>query len=405
MTQPILRYKLIKPRLWMRAGGYYFGDPVIAINGQYDNYLPIKCGNDDLGFESFKDLITDYYCKNAGMYGARSQPNQYELRAVLNHKLVNNPRISSNEIKVLPFHVDESDPKGKVTFPINQSEYEKLLLGQSIDNLRYKPAKESWFRKAINSVFQPKTQEQVYHPQPIEVTEKVNKYEVVNDDIVLPISIQTPVIEVKSRDITDEFLTETIELTQTSQSIPTEKVDVYHQTAYTPQTNNSALMAIEKPKVISKPNYLNVIGKSVAYGALAGGLLFLLNSMGKQQAVPQFSTGNNSPTISLVPTPPPDAAIDQIKIKEFDNVAMSYTPQTASVCKDLESPPTESAYESGKNSKWFKIDNAKHNECKISTLMSQLSSITDQRKIQSFKSQFAPQATLHFNQSLAWYAQ
>jgi hypothetical protein len=405
MTQPILRYKLIKPRLWMRAGGYYFGDPVIAINGQYDNYLPIKCGNDDFGFESFKDLITDYYCKNAGMYGARSQPNQYELRAVLNHKLVNNPRISSNEIKVLPFHVDESDPKGKVTFPINQSEYEKLLLGQSIDNLRYKPAKESWFRKAINSVFQPKTQEQVYHPHPIEVAEVVKDDKVENDNIVLPISIQTSVIEVESRDITDEYLTETSKLTQTSQSIPTESVNIHQHTVYAPQYNNSALMAIEKPKAISKPNYLNVIGKSVAYGALAGGLLFLLNSMGKQQAVPQFSTGNNSPTISLVPTPPPDAPIDQIKIKEFDNVAMSYTPQTASVCKDLESPPTESAYESGKNSKWFKIDNAKHNECKISTLMSQLSIITDQRKIQSFKSKFAPQATLHFNQSLAWYAQ
>jgi hypothetical protein len=399
MTQPILRYNLIKPRLWMRAGGYYFGNPIIAINGQYNDYLPIKCGNDDYGFESFEDLITDYYCKNAGMYGARTKPNQYELRAVLNQKLVHNPRISSNEIKILPFQIDESDPKGKVTFPLNQNQYEKLLLGQSIDNLRYQPAKESWFRKAINSVFQSKTQEQVYHTQPIEVVE------IVNDDVVLPISIQNSIIEVESRDITNENLTETVKLTQTPQSAEVELVDVQQQTVYSSEYTNCALMTIDKPKANNKPNYLHVIGKSLAYGALAGGLLFLVNSIGQQQNVPKFSTGNSSPTISLTPTPPLEVGIDQLKIKEFDRVTSSYTPQTASVCKDLVSPPTESMYESGKNSRWFKIDNAKHQECKISSLINQLSSITDQRKIESFKSQFAPQATLHFNQSLAWYAQ
>jgi hypothetical protein len=396
MTDPILRYILIKPRLWMRAGGFYLGDPRIAINGQYNYYEPIKCGNNNYGFHSYNDLLIDYYCKNAGMYGARNNPENYELRGIISSRLINTQDLSCNQLDIAAFHIDESDPRGKISFPITESDYDKYLLGKQIHNPRYQPAKKSWFQKAIENVFKPKFEDT--QPEPKTYYNQVDTKVPEQEENFLFDRISIPVIDVESSEVLFNTPREQTEAIPVNSTVVLTSTTAPIKTSY-----SSALMVVDKPKQMRSSNFASVIGKSIFYGMLAGGLLYLIN-IGARSPSPIFGTGQSSPsaTVSLVPE---NLNIDTNKINEFDNVTESITPQTSSVCNDLQTPPNESLYEAGKNSKWYKIDSGKHHECKITSLMTQISQMTDQSQINIFKTQNAPQATLHFNQSLAWNAQ
>ncbi|MGL4759152.1 MAG: hypothetical protein ACRCXZ_07460 [Patescibacteria group bacterium] len=101
----------------------------------------------------------------------------------------------------------------------------------------------------------------------------------------------------------------------------------------------------------------------------------------------------------------PEGDKDQLVV-QFDQIVNQTTEQENSVCLDLNGQPKAEDYQLGTNSYWFKIDNAKFFDCKISGITRKTpSSISPPEVIREFKATNANEIKSLYNSSQNWYKQ
>ncbi len=397
MTQVISRYVLIKPRIWSRIGGYQFGNPIIALNGQYDQYQPIKVGFNDYGFATYKELIIDYYCRNQGTFKARLKPDDYELRVVCNKHFKHTEKLRKSDVDIIAFHKNDSAPKDKLSFVLNQDEYESLIKGCDIYNQCYQEKKQSWISKKLFGIFAPladddcnNTDNHVVNTQQQQQTPEASNFTSVVLDAEI---VESPQSVYEKKTNTLEAVTHSI-------------VEPKNATIEIVSTQSTSIANTPKKSKASKnKSFASMAFKSIGIGALAGSALYFITSTSKPflpTQSPNQQVQNSTPvTIDIVPKILNN--VDSAKVVEFDSVMDKIVPQQESVCNSLKTPPDKLNYQGQESSYWFKVDNGKHLECKLKNLMNQVSRIPDKSKSDLFKSQNASSATILYNQSLEWY--
>jgi hypothetical protein len=351
------KYLLLKKLSWNRIGGYNFGSPQVALNGQFDRYQIVY----PIG--SYTEVIS-FYCFENKKYHPRGEVESFHLRVEAPKRLQNQSKLDPYQIRIYAENKEVKFKDNCINFVISEVEFDKYLRGESIDNPLYLVKKQSSIKKFFHDLFFDNhfegklanlnnQKENHKNDFVVEELEPLPKYHEVEPlPVLVATNIQKSVPNLYSQLLeSDETFGMYLETDKEKvKSVPTSITPVQSNYTFPKPTN-------QRNSKSGKYNhsFWSVI-KPIAV-LLATGLV-LTQCIG---GIKKSNTNKNNQVVVPLVTKQVDRKSSLVK--KYDESFNNVIRQKDSVCQNLVNSPREQNYTGGRDSKWYKIDLSKSNIC------------------------------------------